>query len=86
MEIIFHSHAIKPHFHKKGCAPSLILKMRVFGTRMWPICDSVQDNDCINRNPVPVAGLMIKRQGQSSFTPSLIENNHGLRMCDPVLK
>ena len=37
MEIIFHSHASKTHFHKKGCAPSLILKMRVFGTQKWPI-------------------------------------------------
>ena len=53
---------------------------------MWPICDSVPDNDCINRNPVPVADSMIKRQGQSSFKPSVIENNPGLRMCDPVLK
>jgi len=37
MEIIFHSHANKTHFHKKGCAPSLILKVRVFGTRKLPI-------------------------------------------------
>ena len=37
MEIIFHSHASKTHFHKKGCASSLILKVRVFGTRKWPI-------------------------------------------------
>ena len=37
MEIIFHSHANKTHFHNKGCAPSLILKVRVFGTRKWPI-------------------------------------------------
>ena len=29
-EIIF-------HFHRKGCAPSLILKVRVFGTRKCPI-------------------------------------------------
>ena len=29
MEIIFHSHANKTNFHKKGCAPSLILKVRV---------------------------------------------------------
>ena len=34
---IFHSQANKTHFHKKGCAPSLILKVRVFGTRKWPI-------------------------------------------------
>ena len=37
MEIIFHSHANNTHFHEKGCAPSLILKVRVFGTRKWPI-------------------------------------------------
>ena len=35
MEIIFHSHANKTHFHMKGCAPSLILKVRVFGTWKW---------------------------------------------------
>ena len=29
IEIIFQSHANKTNFHKKGCAPSLILKMRV---------------------------------------------------------
>ena len=37
MEIIFHSRANKTHFHKRGCAPSLSLKVRVFGTRKWPI-------------------------------------------------
>ena len=40
MEIIFHSHANKTHFHKKGCAPSLILKVRVFelGNRLLIGC------------------------------------------------
>ena len=37
MEMIFHSHANKTHFYKKGCALGLILKVRVFGTRKWPI-------------------------------------------------
>ena len=37
MEIIFLSHENKTHFHKKGCAPSLILKVRAFGIRKWPI-------------------------------------------------
>ena len=37
MEIIFHSLANETHFHKKDCARSLILKVRVFGTRKWPI-------------------------------------------------
>ena len=33
MEMIFHSHANKTHFQKKGCALGLILKVRDFGTR-----------------------------------------------------
>ena len=37
MKMIFHSHANKTHFHKKGCALGLILKGRVFGIRKWPI-------------------------------------------------
>ena len=37
MEIIFHSHANKTHFHKKGCALGLILKVNVLGTQKWPI-------------------------------------------------
>ena len=44
MEIIFHSHANKTRFHKKGCAPSLILKVRGFGTRKWPINFSFIDS------------------------------------------
>ena len=37
MKMIFHSHANKTHFHKKGCALGFILKVRVFGTLKWPI-------------------------------------------------
>ena len=33
----FHSHANQTHFQKKGCALGLILKVRVFRTRKWPI-------------------------------------------------
>ena len=36
---VFHSHANKTHFHNKGCAPSLILKVRVFGNPKWPIAE-----------------------------------------------
>ena len=35
--MIFHSHANQTHFHKKACALGLILKVRLFGTRKWPI-------------------------------------------------
>ena len=38
MEIIFHCHANKTPFHKKGCAPSLILKVSVFGIRTVAYC------------------------------------------------
>ena len=37
MEMIFHSHANKTHLQKEVCALGLILKVRVFGTRKWPI-------------------------------------------------
>ena len=36
-EMIFHSHVNKIHIHKKCCTLGLILKVRVFGTRKWPI-------------------------------------------------
>ena len=49
MEIIFHSHAFKTHFHKKGSAPSLILKVRVFGTRKWLICVILENFKMIRR-------------------------------------
>ena len=36
--MIFHSHANKPHFHKKGCVLGLVLKVRVYelGTGLLP--------------------------------------------------
>ena len=43
MDMIFHSHANKTYFHKKGCALGLILKVGDFETRKWPI---VNDQCC----------------------------------------
>ena len=37
MKMIFYSHANKTHFHKKGLALDLFLKVGVLGTRKWPI-------------------------------------------------
>ena len=37
IEMIFHSHADKTNFHRKGHALGLILKVRFFGTQKWPI-------------------------------------------------
>ena len=41
--MIFHSHANKTHFHNKGFVLSLVLKVRVFVTRKWPIEKAVTD-------------------------------------------
>ena len=37
MKRIFNYHANKTHFHNKGFAPSLVSKVRVFGTQKWPV-------------------------------------------------
>ena len=37
MKIIFNYDANKTHFHNKGLALSLVLKVRFFGTRKWPL-------------------------------------------------
>ena len=37
MKMIFNYDANKTHFHNKGFALSLVLKVRFFGTRKWPI-------------------------------------------------
>ena len=44
MEMIFHFHANKTHFYKKGCALGLILKVRDFGTRKWPVVGPAYSN------------------------------------------
>ena len=36
MKMNFYSHVNKTHFHKKGFALSLVLKVRVLGTWKWP--------------------------------------------------
>ena len=37
MKIVFYSDANEAQYHKKGFTLSLVLKVRVFGTRKWPI-------------------------------------------------
>ena len=48
MEIIFHSHANKTHFHKKACALNLILKKRVLELRSGLFnCSSHDSSFCL---------------------------------------
>ena len=37
MKMVFYPHANETHFHKKGFALGLVLKVRVFAARKWPI-------------------------------------------------
>ena len=41
MKMIFNYDADETHFHNKGFALSLVLKVRCFGTRKWPIKQSM---------------------------------------------
>ena len=63
MKMIFHSHANKTHFHKKGCALGLILKVRVFGTWKWPIefIENVTGFFPQGQSKLPVCGVFIMR-------------------------
>ena len=46
--MIFNYDANKTHFHNKGFALSLVLKVRGVGTRKWPITTSSQVSAYIN--------------------------------------
>ena len=83
MEIIFNSPANKTHFHKKGCAPSLILKVRVFGTRKWLIVIkhwSLMRSHCLFKR-VPSFRLKERRIhiGQIDFSPDELPSGETTR-------
>ena len=44
MKMIFNYDANKTHFHNKSFALSLVLKVRFFRTRKWPIVFVMPDN------------------------------------------
>ena len=83
MEIIFNSRANKTHFHKKGCAPSLILKVRVFGTRKWLIVIkhwSLMRSHCLFKH-VPSFRLKERRIniGRIDFSPDELPSGETTR-------
>jgi len=56
MKMIFNYDANKTHFHNKGFALSLVLKVIFFGTRKWPIANrtpGVSTATFERRNPGP---------------------------------
>ena len=79
MKMSFNSHAKKTRFHRKGFALSLVLKVRVFGSRKWPVGhlryikiqdDSVSKNKLnetiIHRGGGGERWLFIERRGKYS--------------------
>ena len=50
MKMIFNCDVNKTHFHNKGFALNLVLKVR-FGTRKWPI--GMPNNEGMRRQPPP---------------------------------
>ena len=53
VEMSFNYDANKPHFHNKGFALSLVLKVKLFGTRKWPILFTV--NTAIHLNTAMIS-------------------------------
>ena len=76
MKMIFNYYANKTHFHNKGFALSLVLKVRFFETRKWPIPCFVP----IFYFPVPVTTSR-KYFYISEFKPSLIQGSLKERKC-----
>ena len=70
MEMNFHPHANKTHFHQKGCALDLILKVRILRTRKWPIHVRVGIN---------IAGKIAALESAASTSTSTILKYH----CGP---
>lgn len=48
LKIIFYSRENKTHFHKKGSEISLFLKVRVYGTRKWPVPERIKNSPTCN--------------------------------------
>ena len=78
MKMIFNYYANISHFHNKGFALSLVLKVRFFGTRKWPINDppfkyllSAEFSVCtVNYGPSffpSIHGRSAKRAGHKSM-------------------
>ena len=49
MKMIFNYDANKTHFHNKGFALGLVLRVRFFGTRKWPIGIKVKCRALLSR-------------------------------------
>ena len=54
MKMIFNYDANKTHFHNKGFALSLVLKVRFFGTQKWPIRSTMAGYEALAEEFKPI--------------------------------
>ena len=54
MKMIFNYDANKTHFHNKGFALSLVLKVRFFKTRKWPIRSTMAGYEALAEEFKPI--------------------------------
>ena len=67
MKMIFNYDANKTHFHNKGFALSLVLKVRFFGTRKWPIVVLCYDS-CVYEFIFESSDLLLEDEtGETSY-------------------
>ena len=81
MEIIFHFHANKIHFHKKDCAPSLILKVRILelGSGLLRALHVLEDLEPLFK----IFYTLVCKKVPGKITPKYVEN---LKRCKPLEK
>ena len=75
MKMIFHYDTNKSHFHNKGFALSLVLKVRFFGTRKWPIPQA-------KMSPIPESRFpFTTRKDDFPAVPDFYGHRHDSNMC-----
>ena len=78
MKMIFNYDANTTHFHNKGFALSLVLKVRFFGTRKWPIENYIEKGPEIIFEEVETANV-----NESNYEPLSCWNIHATSQKAP---
>ena len=72
MKMIFNYDANKTHFHNKGFALSLVLKVRFFGTRKWPIVLEIHKRE--DHREIKIHVYAKRQTSDSNWDFLIIEN------------
>ena len=84
MKMIFNYDPNKTHFHNKGFALSLVLRVRFFGTRKWPIELGLVKLDAYNTTGSHIAyNLFPFVEGLVAQRIRHLTTNHGIPGSNP---